>query len=393
MASNNLSGALDGGDAAATAAGRNIQHSGFLGGEYLRADMFDLDSLDVEVDKKTMAKLLATEKQRDRGDEEMEPWEIDLAKLEVHELISPGTFGSVYRATYDGNVVLAKLLDWGEDGFITDDEVAARRKALRKEVVVWKDLNHRNVTKFIGASMGTTDLNIPAENEDIAEFTDFPDRACCVVVEYIDGGTLRQYLYAHREEKLEYGVVVELALDLAKGLSYLHSKDIVHRDVKAENMLLDSKRTLKIADFGVARIEAKDPAEMTGHTGTLGYMAPEVLEDKPYNRKCDVYSFGICLWAIYCCDMPYYPDLSFAETSSAIVHKKLRPTIPPCCPAPMAKIMKRCWDADPGKRPDMKEVVQLLEDLDTSNGGGMTPEGIAEGKNPGCFCMFRRRRG
>jgi hypothetical protein len=59
----------------------------------------------------------------------------------------------------------------------------------------------------------------------------------------------------------------------------------------------------------------------------------------------------------------------------------------------MAKIMKRCWDADPEKRPDMKEVVQLLEDLDTSNGGGMTPEGIAEGKNPGCFCMFRRRRG
>jgi serine/threonine protein kinase len=148
---------------------------------------------------------------------------------------------------------VAKLLDWGEDGFITEDEVAARRKALRKEVVVWKDLNHRNVTKvnifapsyphyectvlcrvilpialymkvlcvsflqFIGASMGTTDLNIPAENEDIAAYTDFPDRACCVVVEYIDGGTLRQYLYAHREEKLEYRVVVDLALDLAKG--------------------------------------------------------------------------------------------------------------------------------------------------------------------------------
>lgn len=60
-------------------------------------------------------------------------------------------------------------------------------------------------------------------------------------------------------------------------LSYLHSKKIVHRDVKTENMLLDTHRTLKIADFGVARVEAQNPKDMTGETGTLGYMAPEVL--------------------------------------------------------------------------------------------------------------------
>lgn len=59
-------------------------------------------------------------------------------------------------------------------------------------------------------------------------------------------------------------------------LSYLHSKKIVHRDVKTENMLLDKTRTVKIADFGVARVEASNPNEMTGETGTLGYMAPEV---------------------------------------------------------------------------------------------------------------------
>lgn len=60
-------------------------------------------------------------------------------------------------------------------------------------------------------------------------------------------------------------------------MSYLHSKKIVHRDVKAENMLLGSNRTLKIADFGVARVEAQNPQDMTGETGTLGYMAPEVV--------------------------------------------------------------------------------------------------------------------
>lgn len=59
-------------------------------------------------------------------------------------------------------------------------------------------------------------------------------------------------------------------------MSYLHSKTIVHRDVKTENMLLDANRTLKIADFGVARVEAQNPRDMTGETGTLGYMAPEV---------------------------------------------------------------------------------------------------------------------
>lgn len=59
-------------------------------------------------------------------------------------------------------------------------------------------------------------------------------------------------------------------------MSYLHSKKIVHRDVKAENMLLDHQRNLKIADFGVARVEAQNPKDMTGETGTLGYMAPEV---------------------------------------------------------------------------------------------------------------------
>lgn len=59
-------------------------------------------------------------------------------------------------------------------------------------------------------------------------------------------------------------------------LSYLHSNKIVHRDVKAENMLLDSRRNLKIADFGLARFEALNPEDMTGETGTVGYMAPEV---------------------------------------------------------------------------------------------------------------------
>lgn len=70
-------------------------------------------------------------------------------------------------------------------------------------------------------------------------------------------------------------------------LSYLHSQKIVHRDVKTENMLLDKTRTVKIADFGVARVEASNPNDMTGETGTLGYMAPEVYTPAFFTTSLD----------------------------------------------------------------------------------------------------------
>lgn len=252
-------------------------------------------------------------------------------------------------------------------------------------MAVWQKLDHPNVTKFIGASMGTVNLKIPSNTSPDA-INSLPTRACSVVVEYLPGGTLKKYLIRNWQKKLAFKVVIQLALDLARGLSYLHSKKIVHRDVKSENMLLDSHRALKIADFGVARVEAQNPRDMTGETGTLGYMAPEVLDGKPYNRKCDVYSFGICFWEIYCCDMPY-PDLSFAEVSSAVVKQNLRPEIPRCCPSSVANIMRRCWDANPEKRPEMDEVVKLLEAINTSRGGGMLPNDQAHG----CFCFSLAR--
>ncbi|KAJ6405658.1 hypothetical protein OIU84_013587 [Salix udensis] len=92
-------------------------------------------------------------------------------------------------------------------------------------------------------------------------------------------GRLRNFLFRNRRKKLAFKIVIQLALDLSRGLSYLHSKKIVHRDVKTENMLLDATRTLKIADFGVARVEAQNPRDMTGDwmvsltTGNVMYTA------------------------------------------------------------------------------------------------------------------------
>ncbi|MBA0797596.1 hypothetical protein Gohar_008277 [Gossypium harknessii] len=299
-----------------------------------RADKIDLKSLDMLLEKHlNLVWSKNIEKQRP-----VEAWEVDLSKIDLRYVIAHGTYGTVYRATYDN-----------------------------KDVA--------------GASMGTSNLTITsADGHD-----SLPSRACCVVVEYLPGGTLKQYLIRNRRKKLALKVVIQLALDLSRGLSYLHARKIVHRDVKTENLLLDAHRNVKIADFGVARVEAWNPSDMTGETGTLGYMAPEVLNGKPYNRKCDVYSFGICLWEIYCCDMPF-PDLSFVQVSSAVVQENLRPAIPRCCPSSLANIMRKCWDANPKNRPEMEDVVKMLEAVNTSKGGGMIPED----KTPSCFCLAPR---
>ncbi|XP_012452951.1 serine/threonine-protein kinase STY13 [Gossypium raimondii] len=347
-----------------------------------RADKIDLKSLDIQLEKH-LSRVWSRNVDNQRPAEE---WEIDLAKLDLRHVVAHGTYGTVYRATYDNQDVAVKLLDWGEDGIGATAGIAALRASFRQEVAVWQKLDHPNVTKFVGASMGTSNLRIPSQNASADNHSSMPSRACCVVVEYLPGGTLKQYLIRNRRKKLAFKVVIKLALDLSRGLSYLHSKRIVHRDVKTENMLLDAHRNLKIADFGVARVEAQNPRDMTGETGTLGYMAPEVLDGKPYNRTCDVYSFGICLWEIYCCDMPY-PDLSFVDVSSAVARQNLRPEIPRCCPNSLASIMQKCWDANPKKRPDMDEVVRTLEAVNTSKGGGMIPDD----HTPTCFCLLPTR--
>lgn len=348
-----------------------------------RADKIDLKSLDVQLEKhlsKVWSRNTSFAVNRPK-----EEWEIDIAKLNIRYSIAKGAYGTVYRGTYDGQDVAVKILDWGEDGMITDSEAAAVRHSFKQEVAVWHKLDHPNVTKFIGASMGTSEIKIPQKNSSTGS-QDLPARACCVIVEFLPGGTLKNYLIKNSKKKLPLKTVVQIALDLARGLSYLHSKTIVHRDVKTENMLLDTNKNLKIADFGVARVEAKNPKDMTGETGTLGYMAPEVFQGKPYNRSCDVYSFGICLWEIYCCDMPYR-NLSFAEVSSSVVHQHLRPDIPRCCPSSLANVMRRCWDGNPDHRPPMDEVVKMLEAIDTSKGGGMIPED----QMGGCFCFHPMR--
>ncbi|KAM0982470.1 hypothetical protein PS2_015126 [Malus domestica] len=104
-------------------------------------------------------------------------WEIDPSKLLIKSVIARGTFGTVHRGIYDGQDVAVKLLDWGEEGHRTDSEIASLRAAFTQEVAVWHKLDHPNVTKFIGVTMGSSDLQIQTENGQIG----MPTNICCVI--------------------------------------------------------------------------------------------------------------------------------------------------------------------------------------------------------------------
>ena len=136
-----------------------------------------------------------------------------------------------------------------------------------------------------------------------------------------------------------------------------------------------SDGTLKVMDFGLASvIETTIPCsevyEMTGGTGSLRYMAPEVAGSKPYNHKADVYSFGILLWELLSCKKPY-AGYGIDEYYEKVVYNEVRPDVDPKWPKELRDLMSRCWDANMENRPSSQEIVDIL--VSTSNASSDKP--------------------
>lgn len=199
---------------------------------------------------------------------QIDDWEIAIEQLRLTSKLASSTFGQVYKGEYYGQEIAVKII---KDAM--KDEL--QYKEFLQEVSIMKKVRHRNVIQFIGARTEKPSL--------------------CILMEYMDGGSVQDYL--KQKESLQLSEVFKIALDVARGMDYLYRMNIIHRDLKTANLLIDSVGTVKIADFGVARI-MDSICCTTAETGTYRWMAPEVIEHKPYNCKADVYSFGILLWEL-----------------------------------------------------------------------------------------------
>ncbi|KAL3697333.1 hypothetical protein R1sor_011409 [Riccia sorocarpa] len=264
------------------------------------------------------------------------PWHIDINKVEVGGMVASGSFGTVYKGLYKDVKVAVKMLMIPES--LSMKESQKLKSRFRKKISVWYTLDHPNIVKFVGAYIN-------------------PPR-WIIISEFLQGGCLRAYLY--QQKKLPEKIIQTMALDIARGMEYLHQNNVMHRDLKSANLLLDESGRVKVADFGLARFDSHEAGNLTAETGTIRWMAPEVICHKPYNRKVDVYSFGIVLWELCTSKLPF-EGMSFVQLAHAVSSDNHRPPISEVTSASFAKLIARCWDKDPSRRPEFREIVQYLE--------------------------------
>ncbi|KAJ8900477.1 hypothetical protein K2173_025254 [Erythroxylum novogranatense] len=202
-----------------------------------------------------------------------------------------------------------------------------------------------------------------------------------LVYEYIDNGNLEQWLHGDVGEisPLKWDIRMNIILGTAKGLAYLHEglePKVVHRDVKASNILLDRHWNPKISDFGLAKLLCSERSHVTTRVmGTFGYVAPEYAYTGMLNEKSDVYSFGILVMEAITGRSPVDYNRPKAEVNmvdwlkSMVSNRKSEEVIDPKLPEmPASKALKRillvalrCIDPDASKRPKMWQVIHMLE--------------------------------
>lgn len=270
-------------------------------------------------------------------------WDIERKLLKMGEKIASGSCGDLFRGSYLGQDVAIKVIR-------SDHLNESLLLEFHQEVSILKKIQHENVVRFIGACTKPSQF--------------------CIVTEYMHGGNLYDYLHKHHNI-LELTMLLKFAIDICKGMEYLHQNNIIHRDLKTANLLMDSNLVVKVADFGVARIQ-NQAGVMTAETGTYRWMAPEVINHLPYDQKADVFSFAIVLWELTTSKIPYE---TMTPLQAALgVRQGLRPVLPEYMHPRLLDLMQRCWEAAPAERPtfsdirvELEELLQLIQEARATN--------------------------
>ncbi|XP_048229675.1 serine/threonine-protein kinase STY17 isoform X2 [Ricinus communis] len=233
-------------------------------------------------------------------------WEIDSNQLKFENKVASGSYGDLYKGTYCSQDVAIKVLK--------PERVSAEMlREFSQEVYIMRKIRHKNVVQFIGACTRPPNL--------------------CIVTEFMARGSIYDFL--HKQKGVfKLPSLIKVATDVSRGMNYLHQNNIIHRDLKTANLLMDENEVVKVADFGVARVQTHSGV-MTAETGTYRWMAPELP----------------------------YAYLTPLQAAVGVVQKGLRPTIPKHTHPKLAELLERCWRQDPAQRPNFSEIIDILHQI------------------------------
>ena len=257
--------------------------------------------------------------------------EIPISEIQFGRRIGTGAFGEVLKANYQGTDVAVKRLR-------LDPSQPQAAEDFRRELRVLCGLRHRHVVQFLGACTTGPDL--------------------CLVMDFCGFGSLYGVLH-NRRQHITAAHVLRWMADTARGMVYLHSRNIIHRDIKSGNLLLNDSGVVKVADFGLARAHGPTSNLLT-LVGTYPYMAPELLDSQPYNSSVDVYSFGVVMWECLTRDEPFR-GLSPMQIVATLLRGE-RPKLPasPALPQSYVQLLTECWATQPERRPTFAAALDRL---------------------------------
>ncbi|KAK9805014.1 hypothetical protein WJX73_001566 [Symbiochloris irregularis] len=266
--------------------------------------------------------------------------------LKVKEL-GRGQFGTVLLARWLGvEVAVKQLLQSG------DEKASAE---LLREAELLASLCHPCITQVYGVMLGPEGL--------------------ATVMEFVRGGSLRNCLQQIKAKgSCPATLKCAIALKAARGLEYLHTRHVVHFDVKAENLLADlhdhEYPVIKIADMGLSKRSAA--TTVSGNMrGTLPWMAPELFptdcnadgEGDRVTDKVDVFSFGMVMWEIWTLGGMPYTGMKMPQIFAGVASGMLRPKPLTDAPSEWTAIMEDCWTVDAAERPSFSQVATRLSNL------------------------------
>ncbi|MEG1436822.1 MAG: Stk1 family PASTA domain-containing Ser/Thr kinase, partial [Oscillospiraceae bacterium] len=259
-------------------------------------------------------------------------------RYEIREIIGVGGMAVVYKAydNIDDRIVAVKIL---KEEFLANEEFRRRFKNESKAIAV---LSHPNIVKVYDVSFG--------------------DRLQYIVMEYIEGITLKEYI--EQQKVINWKEAVHFATQILRALQHAHDKGIVHRDVKPQNIMLLQNGNIKVTDFGIARFSRSETRTMTESAiGSVHYISPEQARGEITDDKADIYSVGVVLYEMTTGELPFQSDSAVSVAIMQLQADAKKPReINPSIPLGLEQITMRAMQKNPKER--YQSAAEMLLDLD-----------------------------